>query len=245
MGKNERNLPTTRQLGESVDAPLLDPTPDRFQSNPEIKVSGEPTVSELTVVEKGVVEKGVVERFDCRSDAARNGPRTDCADIDWSAALIENEGWLRSVLAARLGERDAVDEVFQEVAVAAVSTKNPPTVVDRVAPWLYKVAVRRALMYRRSRGRQRRAMRSYADAQSTSDTPDQDPLIWLLNEERQAMVRQALGQLHHRDREIVLLKYTHNWSYKQIAEHLGVTASSIESRLHRARKKMRGMLARQ
>ena len=34
-----------------------------------------------------------------------------------------------------------------------------------------------------------------------------------------------------------------NWSYQQIADHLGVSHSAVESRLHRARKRMRAELA--
>ena len=56
------------------------------------------------------------------------------------------------------------------------------------------------------------------------------------------MVRDALDQLHPRDAELLLLKYTENWSYKEISEHLTMTTSAVESRLHRARKRMRQVL---
>jgi len=162
--------------------------------------------------------------------------------IDWSAVLGEHRGWLRSVLAARLGGRDEVDEVWQEVAVAAVSSKSPPTDVERVAPWLYKIAVRRALMYRRSKGRQRRMMQSYAVERAADTSSERNPLDWLLSSERQKLVRQAVGKLHHRDQEMLLLKYVQDWSYAQIADHLGVSNSAVESRLHRARQKLRERL---
>ena len=62
--------------------------------------------------------------------------------------------------------------------------------------------------------------------------------------ERQALVRHSLGRLHSRDREMLLLKYTQQWSYEQIAEHLGVSHSAVESRLHRARQRLRHELTR-
>jgi RNA polymerase sigma factor CnrH len=46
-----------------------------------------------------------------------------------------------------------------------------------------------------------------------------------------------------RDVEILLLKYTENWSYRDLAEHLGLTPGAVESRLHRARKRLRDLLA--
>ena len=161
------------------------------------------------------------------------------SSIDWSAELAQHRGWLRSVLAARLGDRHAVEEVWQEVAVAAVASKSPPAKQEQVAPWLYKVAVRRALMYRRGKGRQRRMMQSYAEQRAVDAVEDRDPLQWLLCAERQAMVREAVSELHHRDQEMLLLKYTQDWSYAQIADHLGVTSSAVESRLHRARQRLR------
>ena len=41
------------------------------------------------------------------------------------------------------------------------------------------------------------------------------------------------------DRELLLLKYTEEWRYQQIAEHLGITETAVEARLHRARKRLR------
>ena len=66
---------------------------------------------------------------------------------------------------------------------------------------------------------------------------------WLLADERRRLIRRALTQLPERDAEILLLKYTENWSYHQIAEHLGVSHSAVEARLHRARQRMRQELA--
>ncbi|MCA9270883.1 MAG: sigma-70 region 4 domain-containing protein, partial [Planctomycetales bacterium] len=38
-------------------------------------------------------------------------------------------------------------------------------------------------------------------------------------------------------------KYVEDWSYRQIAERLGVSASAVEARLHRARGRLREQLA--
>ena len=59
-----------------------------------------------------------------------------------------------------------------------------------------------------------------------------------------AGVRIALDRLTPRDAQILLLKYGENWNYHQIAEHLGVSHSAIETRLHRARTRLREELSR-
>jgi RNA polymerase sigma-70 factor (ECF subfamily) len=55
-------------------------------------------------------------------------------------------------------------------------------------------------------------------------------------------VREALETLAAKDREILLLKYTEDWSYHQLAAHLGIGHSAVEARLHRARQRLRDRL---
>src|SRR6516225_8543545 len=102
--------------------------------------------------------------------------------IDWPATLAEHDRWLRTVVLARLGERQAVDEVMQEVALAAVAQRTPLSDPARVGAWLYRLAVRQALLYRRRCGRQRRLLGRYAGSQ-TADAPAGDPLDVLLHDE--------------------------------------------------------------
>jgi RNA polymerase sigma-70 factor (ECF subfamily) len=171
--------------------------------------------------------------------------------IDWGAALVEHDRWLRTAVLARLGERQAVDEVMQDVALAALAQRTALDDASKIGPWLYRVAVRQTLLYRRRRGRQHRLFDRYAwvrgvpgngDAESTA-TATADPLEWLLLDERRSLVREALGRLPPRDTLILLLKYTEDWSYHALATHLGVAESAVETRLHRARRRLREALA--
>jgi RNA polymerase sigma factor (sigma-70 family) len=169
----------------------------------------------------------------------------DAASIDWSSVLAEHERWLRTVICARVGEPQAIDEVMQEVCLAAVRQQAPITDPAKVAPWLYQLAVRNSLLYRRKQGRRRKLIDRFAqrDRPSEADNRQADPLDWLLAEERRTQVREAISRLSRRDAEILLLKYTENWSYKAMAEHLGVSPSAVETRLHRARHRLRTELA--
>jgi len=126
-----------------------------------------------------------------------------------------------------------------------VRQKSPISDPTKVAPWLYRLSVVQALLYRRKMGRRRKLVDRFTEEYrpTEEDRRTIDPLDWLLAEERRAMVRQAMGTLPSRDAELLLLKYTENWSYKQIAEKLGMTHSAVESRLHRARGKLRKALA--
>ncbi len=155
---------------------------------------------------------------------------------------LQHQRWLRAIVMARVGERQAVDDVMQEVALAATVGRSGLRDPSRIAPWLYRVAVRQALLYRRKQGRHRNKIEQFAQRRESPDASSGDPLTWLLDREQSRQVRAALEALAARDREILLLKYSENWSYRQIAEHLGTSATAIEARLHRARHKLRKQL---
>jgi RNA polymerase sigma-70 factor (ECF subfamily) len=167
------------------------------------------------------------------------------ADLDVSAALRDHARWLRAVVYSRVGDQDAVDDVMQEVALAAVRQAASLPIAERLGPWLYRVAVRQALLYRRKCGRRRKLAKNYVAlrAPTEADERSPEPLQWLLAEERSSLLRAALERLPRRDKEILLLKYAENWNYREIAEHLGTTHSAVEARLHRARQRLRGELA--
>lgn len=161
--------------------------------------------------------------------------------------LAEHQKWLKAVLFARLRSQDAVEEVMQEVAFAAVNRQTQGQTLEQLGPWLYRVALVQVLLHRRKTGRRKRLMEKFAensfDQQQRNESPS--PLQWLLMEERREAVRQSMEQLSDRDREILLLKYSEGLSYEQIAERLGQSSSAVQSRLHRARGRLRQQLLAQ
>lgn len=165
---------------------------------------------------------------------------------DWVRVWLENRPWLRSVILARLGEPQAVDEVLQEVALAVTAGQNSLSDPLKMVPWMYQIAVRQTLLYRRRHGRRRKLVDRYADRMRPTevDSHSPNPLTWLIAREQSAIFRKVLQETPARDREILLLKYFHDWSYRQIAERLGLTESAVETRLHRARKRLRERLVR-
>jgi RNA polymerase sigma factor (sigma-70 family) len=181
-----------------------------------------------------------------RDEPTVTGSQAGAGRIDWPAELERHGRWLRTVALARVGDAAAADDVMQEVATAAVEKGHQLRDQKNIAAWLYRLAVVGALQYRRRQGRRRKLIERYANRTVSGDTSsrERDPLDWLLADERKIMVRQALARLSRRDAEILLLKYSEDWSYRQMAEHLGMSESAIEARLHRARQKLRSELHR-
>ena len=175
------------------------------------------------------------------TEGAQADDPAEAGAIDWQSALAVHQRWLRTVVLARLGEPQGVDEVLQEVSLAAVRQKAPLNDRTKVAPWLYRLAVTQSLLYRRQHGRRRKLIDRFAQRYQPTehDHREVDPLEWLVADERRRMVRTAMTRLHPRDAEILLLKYTEDWSYHDLAEHLGISHSAVETRLHRARQRLR------
>lgn len=159
---------------------------------------------------------------------------------DWPAIIAEHERWLRAILYARLRNSEDVEDAFQETFAAAITGSDKLRDLDRVGPWLYQIAVRQALQLRRKSGRQQQKIERFAQEAPAAD--ERDPLVWLLADERQQQVRDALAELPQRDAEILLLKYIDNWNYQQIADRIGASHSAVEARLHRARGRLRDKL---
>ena len=187
---------------------------------------------------------------------------TDNQTIDWSAELQQHQGWLKKVLRCRIGDSHAVEDVLQEVVVVvlrqleAAKDKDAvnqnkhnsnqdrgrstlPTDPEKVAPWLYRVAIRHAINYHRKQNRHSQA-KPVADLEVTSSGAG--PLDWMLNRESNENLQQALTQLADGQREILMLKFSENWSYQQLADHLGISVRAVEHRLLKARKQLRAIL---
>jgi RNA polymerase sigma-70 factor (ECF subfamily) len=181
----------------------------------------------------------------CRMTTQRQIPMERQARIsmDWDAALAAHEGWLRKVILARTGQVQAVDEVFQQVALAAVEQAAPLADSAKVAPWLHRLAVIQSARYRRQLGRERRALKVFSEkAPHLGNGHTSDVLAWLVATERHDQIRQALSRLKGADVEVLMLKYGERWSYRQIAERLGITEKGVDARLTRARTRLRNEL---
>lgn len=176
--------------------------------------------------------------------------------IDWPLVLEQNRSWLTNILRARIGDRHDVEDVYQEIVLAVlkqvkrsfgpVSAANSsaalPTVPldqEKIAPWLYRIAIRHVVNFYRRTNRL-----SHAKPSAELDPASQraQPLDWMLAVEKQNQLQGALEQLRPQDREVLTLKYQENWSYQQIADQLGVPVRNIEYRLLSARKRLRQIL---
>jgi RNA polymerase sigma-70 factor (ECF subfamily) len=133
---------------------------------------------------------------------------------------------------------------MQEVALAAVRQANPPSDPEKIAPWLYRIALRKVINHHRAQGRGKQLVRGVIEkGEVRSNDREPAPGAWLLGQEDQASLASGLAKLSAQDRQILLLKYTEGWGYEALARHLGITVKTVEYRLLKARRALRAQLS--
>jgi RNA polymerase sigma factor (sigma-70 family) len=163
--------------------------------------------------------------------------------IDWAQALETNRSWLATVIRARLADRQAAEDVLQEVALAAIAQPSRPTDPSKVAPWLYRIALRKVINHHRATGRRKRLLDgAIASGRAKEHSAELGPGEWLMKTESVASVASILKTLQPQDRQILMLKYTEGWGYQELSEHLGITIKTVEYRLLKARKSLRARI---
>lgn len=153
--------------------------------------------------------------------------------------MRRQERWVRGVVFAVLGNRDRVDDVAQNVWLAVWTRAGELRDVRRWRSWLYRLARNAAIDAGRAVTRSRQLTGPIPD--NLPDKTGPIPLPQGRDEGHQAILRaiEALPALY---REPFVLKHLNGWSYRKIAEVMAMPVDSVETRLVRARRLLRGSL---
>jgi RNA polymerase sigma-70 factor, ECF subfamily len=138
----------------------------------------------------------------------------------------------------RLAPRaDAVDDVVQEVFLAALGSLAHFAGTSGLRPWLIGIARHKVEDYYRRQLREPEPL----DAAATADTAAEDPLIdQVIDRERlEAKTHRILRQLPESYGVALLWRYWENRSAREMAEATGKTEKAIERLLARARARFR------
>ncbi len=160
--------------------------------------------------------------------------------IDWERILSHDGPAVWRTAWRVLGNRADADEVFQETFVAAVEYSRTHTVIHWRA-LLQRLATARAID--RLRQRVRRRNREMPLPEDHPETSFPLPLQAAENAELSATLRLAMAEIPSRQAEVFCLFHLDGWSYPEIAEHLAISTDVVGVWLHRARGRLRELLA--
>ena len=152
------------------------------------------------------------------------------------ATLPAMRPWIRSVVAKRVPAAE-VEDIVQEVYVAALAASELPEEPPRLRAWLFQVATRRVADHFR------RGPKTHAALEDTDvECPRPGSWQWLAAAEDRSRLKAAWRRLAEEARRLLDARYVRSLPYKQIAKETGLSERAVEYRLQTAREELRGLL---
>ena len=163
-------------------------------------------------------------------------------DKDAFGALVERHWCLvRAIALARLGDPHSADDVAQESFIRAWTHLLTLRDHNRFRGWVCRIAQQRASDYLRRKSRGVRKMETFPeDIDAVLVSPEADPG---LSAGKIRFVREALGRLPEKFREVVTLRFLVGLNAVEIAKALGRRPGTVRVQLHRAYRKLKEELA--
>jgi RNA polymerase sigma-70 factor (ECF subfamily) len=155
--------------------------------------------------------------------------------------VAEHQAWVAALVYRLLGWSADVEDVVQEVFLAALKGLPKFRGQARLKTWLTRIAINKCRTHRRHQFfRLRWLAADQPMPQLTSASPADEPT---LDRESFERVHRAIRSLPIRYREVVMLRYLEELSIEAISEVLKTTPNTVHVRLHRARAQLRDRLA--
>lgn len=186
--------------------------------------------SNIAVMAKISEEQILVERF-CRGENSAFDRIVERYAADIAALANRLLGWPQDV-----------DDVVQDVFVAAFRGLREFRGDCRLRSWLFTITINRCRHHRRRYLRHARQIR-------TTETSlccglNEDARAAAIDTERFSRVRRAVRALPAKYREVVVLRYLQEMETTEICRLLGITSNALNVRLNRARERLRDNLSR-
>jgi RNA polymerase sigma factor (sigma-70 family) len=186
---------------------------------------------------------GVVGRLSDAELLARFLRREDVASSEAAfAALVERHGsMVLGVCRRMLGDYHAAADAFQAVFLVLAGKAPRVRVDDTLARWLHGVSVRVSLQARAVARAERARVRSLEGLDPIDASAPADPEG---RRELRAAIDEEIARLPARYRSAVVLCYLEGLTPEQAARRLRCPVGTVQSRLHRARERLRPALSR-
>jgi RNA polymerase sigma-70 factor (ECF subfamily) len=141
-----------------------------------------------------------------------------------------------------VGDYDAALDLTQEVFIKVYGSLSRYRSEYKFSTWIYKIAHNAAVDHLRRHSTREQSLVKQADGEqydlpieSGRPTPEQESE----KAERCAEIERVVRQLPAAYRELIILRHSHDLSYDEIAEVMGLPLGTVKNRLFRAREVMR------
>jgi RNA polymerase sigma-70 factor (ECF subfamily) len=169
------------------------------------------------------------------------GPHGLRGDVPGFDQLVEEHRARVAHLVYRLlGWSGEVEDVVQEVFLAALRGLPKFRGEASISTWLTRIAVNKCRTYRRRLWL--RWWSASGEHVHGIQAPDSRVDQGMIDEETAMRVREAIQGLPGQYREVVVLRYLEEMDMEEIAQVLGVSRNALGVRLHRARRHLKDQL---
>jgi RNA polymerase sigma factor (sigma-70 family) len=146
---------------------------------------------------------------------------------------------------ARRADRQVADDLVAETFLVAFAKRDRYDLSYADArPWLYGIATNLVGQHRRDQARQYRITQAAAAAAEPAVPGHADRVAAdVTAQAMRALLEGALAALSAGDRDVLLLIAWEQLTYQEVSRALGIPVGTVQSRMHRARAKVRQALA--
>ena len=137
-----------------------------------------------------------------------------------------------------------VDDVLQEVAVAAAGTGNLAIETGQHLHWLCRVALTQIAVFWRKHSSGQAMQTAAPDLLEFQQDVSSDPCDWMIGQESDEQVRAAFSSLSDECRRLLQRKIIDGKTYRQIADEESVSIDAVEYRLIQAKRLLRQAIIR-
>jgi len=170
--------------------------------------------------------------------------RSQRGDGEAFGLIIERyKGKLFNLAYGMLGDRSEADDLAQEVFIKAFYALPKFEFRSEFGTWLYRIAVNHVRDYLRKNKHRLDEISLHEFAETIPGAVGASFEDRQLADRRREVVQAALRRLPEKYRSILVLRDMQEMPYEEISRVLAISPGTVDSRLHRARRKLRENLA--
>ncbi len=136
---------------------------------------------------------------------------------------------------------EEAEDITQDVFIEVLESIHFFKAESKLSTWIYRIAITKSLELIRKRKRQKRFGFMIRLFQNSADKPEVDipdfvhPGVLMENKEKAIILFKAIESLSENQKIAFTLHKVEDLSYEEIAGIMGVSISSVESLIHRAK----------
>ena len=153
---------------------------------------------------------------------------------------------VRDYVRMMVKDNDVADDLTQEILIKVVKVLDEGRYTDKgkFQPWLLRIAHNRVLDYFRAQKQVKTVSEASVGFDILGSKNIAEPSIEdeIISEQRAEEIRALVDELPEEQREVVKMRYYEGLSFKEIAEHTGVSINTALGRMRYALINMRQLI---